>query len=261
MKHIIRLAFIALLLPITNFMTSMPASLMGMPAHQASGDAPVVYADVEDVECTESGVVCKSGALSSDESWTSDKVYVITDDLTIPHNRTLTIQAGTVVKFLYDCCSGKDSLIVDGTLNVNGVNGNKVYFTSSRDDSVGGDTNNDGGNRLPDAGDWIAIVFNNASSGVMRYAEIRYGGYTTTDGVLYLDGSSPTLENVMVKHSDVAAISALPTDSPTLSNFSAENTPLAGLKIRAGALTTDATWNLDNIVYCASHPLGGHHRE
>lgn len=67
MKHIIKLAIVALLLAITNFVTGM--------AYQASGDAPVIYADVEDVECTESGVVCKSGALSSDESWTSDKVH------------------------------------------------------------------------------------------------------------------------------------------------------------------------------------------
>jgi hypothetical protein len=164
------------------------------------------------------------------EIWTpANGVYVITDDVTVRAGRTLTIQAGTIVKFQYYGLS----LVVEGALNVNGTAANKVYFTGSRDDTIGGDTNGDGGDTAPGNGyDWRSIYFTSGSSGNVNHAEIRYGGYGG-EGAINLNGSSPTLRNVLVRHSSSSAISALPTDQPVITNFSAVFTPLGGLAIRA----------------------------
>ncbi|MFN8496043.1 MAG: hypothetical protein U0350_51100 [Caldilineaceae bacterium] len=203
-----------------------------------------VYAATNDVNCNDPSVICKGGALTNDEAWQAGNVYVITSDLTVGPGATLTIEAGAIVKFADYCCD-KRNLLIEGALNVNGSDTQKVYFTSIYDDALGGDTNNDGGNSQPRAGNWDNIVFKNGSHGAMTYTEIRYPG----GGAIVLDGSSPTFDHVTIKHGSWVAISALPTDTPTITNFATEDVVLGGMEIRGGALTTDATWNQTGIVY------------
>ena len=74
--------------------------------------------------------------------------YQVVNDLTLPSGKTLTINAGVVVKFeAVDVTYGsgnRRNLIVGGTLNLLSTPSQKVVFTSSRDDDYGGDTNGDG---------------------------------------------------------------------------------------------------------------------
>ncbi|MEO0092321.1 MAG: hypothetical protein ABIK61_06405, partial [candidate division WOR-3 bacterium] len=72
-----------------------------------------------------------SGTIANDTTWTSNKIIIITGDVTISSTATLTVQAGTIVKFLYTSSSfQKKRLTVDGRLNVQGTAANPVYFTS-----------------------------------------------------------------------------------------------------------------------------------
>ena len=200
------------------------------------------------VNCNDPNIICKSGTLSGNETWTSNYVYVLTGNLTVPSGVTLSINAGTVVKVKYESYSGyKISLVVNGTLNVSGTAGAPVYFTGERDDTVGGDTNGDGNSTLPSAGDWQSIQFLSGSGGTLGYVEIRYGGYSS--GAVYLSGSSPALDHLTVRYSNSSAVSALASDSPIITNFTAYNTPYGGLWIRGGTLTTNSAWNQTGIVY------------
>jgi parallel beta-helix repeat protein len=150
----------------------------------------------------------KCGTIGN-ETWTSANVYVTTCDVTVNSGVTLAIQAGTVVKF-----GPSDDLIVDGTLDVQGTASNRVVFTSYRDDSYGGDTNNDDDATSPSPGDWSAIQFRN-SANTLDYALIQYGGIDF-GGVFILNGSSPTVENNVIRHNKDAIY--ILSGSPTINN-------------------------------------------
>ncbi len=93
----------------------------------------------------------------------------IFDNVEVGADKTLTINQGAIIKF-----SQEGQLSINGTLNANGTVASPIYFTSLKDDSVGGDTNNYGG--TPAAGDWNQIQFNSGSTGSINHSIIRYGG-------------------------------------------------------------------------------------
>lgn len=100
-------------------------------------------------------------------------VPLVIHDLTVPAATVLRIHAGTIIKFKSD-----DSWLgVSGILNIAGEDGLPVVFTSLKDDTLGGDTNNDEGATLPQAGDWASILIKNGSAtSTLNYVQIRYGG-------------------------------------------------------------------------------------
>ncbi|MEA3443183.1 MAG: right-handed parallel beta-helix repeat-containing protein, partial [Bacteroidota bacterium] len=101
--------------------------------------------------------------------------YVIAGTLTVTDDYTLTIPEGEVIKFE---SSGEFS--IEGTLDVNGTAANPVIFTSFKDDTYGGDLNNDTATTSPSAGDWRRIFFygygNREGVGEIDHCIIRYGG-------------------------------------------------------------------------------------
>jgi len=66
------------------------------------------------------------GTIASDQTWTSDKTYIINCNVGIAPGRTLTIQPGTVVKF-----NGNYSLNVGGQLVADGTEQQPIRFMSN----------------------------------------------------------------------------------------------------------------------------------
>lgn len=91
-------------------------------------------------------------------------------NFTVPSGLTWTLSAGVVVKAMV-----ASVVRVDGTLLTNGTGGNQVYFTSFRDDAVGGDTNGDGGASGPAGDNWYGMQFTSGSS-VLKNTTVRYTG-------------------------------------------------------------------------------------
>ncbi|MEP7163861.1 MAG: hypothetical protein ABI741_04155 [Ferruginibacter sp.] len=90
---------------------------------------------------------------------------------------SLTIEAGTIIKFE----AAKGILVSgSGTLSAEGTISDPVIFTSSKDDSYGGDNNGDGNATVPQKGDWFDIGF--ASPGnSLDYCKILYAGSGSTN--------------------------------------------------------------------------------
>lgn len=114
--------------------------------------------------------------------WSGDKTYVINKyDFNI--ESTLTIEAGAVIKFptayKYLTLSGEGKIIANGTSI------SPIIFTSYKDDNYGGDSNDDGGESIPAAGDWANMDLNGQTGSEFNYCKFLYGGNGT--------GASPTL--------------------------------------------------------------------
>jgi len=139
------------------------------------------------------------GSISEDTTWTTGNVYLVTCDVTVNSGVTLTVQRGVVVKFN----SGR-RLAVNGSLLAQGTGDYEVVFTSIKDDTIGGDTNNDGTASTPNKGDWEAVHVSSSGQANLSYTTLRYGGNTSgsNDANLYLyDNASATLDHVTVADS------------------------------------------------------------
>ncbi len=102
----------------------------------------------------------------------NDLLFVDTT-LSIPGGRAVTLGAGVQLKF-----DAAQQVAVSGTLVVQGTEVAPVVFTDVRDDSVAGDTNQDGSASVPAAGWWRGLRFFSGSTADVRWAVVRYSGQT-----------------------------------------------------------------------------------
>jgi uncharacterized repeat protein (TIGR01451 family) len=192
-----------------------------------------------------------SHTLDIDATWNiTDTVYYIPDgnSFTIALGNTLTVAPGVIVKF-----DTAESIFVSGALRVLGTAEDPVYFTSYRDDTIGGDTNGDGAS-TGSRGDWRRIQFNDTSddaSSLIEYAIIRYGGRDNY-GAITLDGASPAIRRTELRESYYAGIRAT-SSTPALACNDVFNNGSYGIY--------NAT--TDTIVNAANHwwgtPSGPYH--
>jgi hypothetical protein len=111
-----------------------------------------------------------SGVLSGNQEWFSDGEYLVTGNITVPTNVTLTIDPGAVVKFGL----GQNLTVnAGGTLIANGTIPQPIVFTSINDQSAGVNTN--GISTIPAAGDWDSIYLKGGNA-TFDHVAIRYGG-------------------------------------------------------------------------------------
>jgi hypothetical protein len=139
-------------------------------------------------------IIERRGKVEGVERWTFGNLYVVTEDLTIQDDATLFIEPGVIVKLI----GRSTQLYVNGTLQAEGTAENAIVFTSLHDDSVGGDTDQDGGAEAPLPGDWDSVYFRDQSQdgqSSMIFVEFRYGG-GGEGGPVYLENASPTLQSL-----------------------------------------------------------------
>ena len=118
--------------------------------------------------------------ISVDTVWTpDDSPYVVSSEVIVDAGATLTIQPGAIVKF----DGGNISFL--GQLDAQGTTLNPIYFTSLYDDTIGGDTDGDGGESGPTPYDGGRLEFMSEATSIISHANISYLG----DGISILNSS------------------------------------------------------------------------
>ena len=120
-----------------------------------------------------------AGNVTIDDSWPNTTIYAPTGTVTINPGATVILEKGATLKF-----NGAYSLNVNGGLYAQGDAVEKVVFTSFKDDNYGGDTNEDGVNTIPAAGNWGGINFDGANAGShLGWAVVAYGGASSVPAI------------------------------------------------------------------------------
>ena len=183
-----------------------------------------------------------SGVISENSTWTkAEAPYVVTGDLTVAEGVTLTVEPGVVVKF-----DLSRRMTINGGLNAAGTVEQPIYFTSLRDDSIGGDTNGDGSATSPSWGDWYNLYFTTTSSNsLLDHVVIRHGGkdyyrgppsYQTS---LSIATSSITVSNSLIEESQLHGIYVADA-SPTITSNTIRNNGSRGLwLVNSSAVVSD----------------------
>ena len=208
--------------------------------------------------------------------------YVI-DQLTISSNARLTILPGVVVKFRDDNYQGT-YLKVNGNLIANGTPTNKIYFTSFKDDSKGGDSNNNGNTDSPQMGDWgqgynYYGLWSETPGGIMiennsmvadtvnslQYCEISYAGTglrvenahatianTTIQlcnyfGAAVVGSANPVFTNCQFYNINYSPVELSMFSNPVFTNCSALNVGYMALGIIPETYSTSATVPIRNF--------------
>jgi parallel beta helix pectate lyase-like protein len=154
-----------------------------------------------------------SGDISSSTTWLPG-VYVINGTVNITSGARLNINRDAVIK----CQTSASKLVVagGGILDAEGTASSYIYFTSYKDDSVGGDTNADTTSTTSAAGDWDAIQINLGASSTVSYAVIRYGGSGAIPTNIYAAGGSLTLLHSEIATGTTSGIYASGTSTVTI---------------------------------------------
>lgn len=120
------------------------------------------------------------GAITSDTIWKLvSSPFIVSNNVTIYSNASLTIEPGVEVRF------GEDfSIVVNGRVIAPGTNDEPILFTSNR--------------LAPGMGDWGTLLFDGTGSSLLVDCIIEYG----TDGIMLEHGTVSLQDSVVRYHSE-----------------------------------------------------------
>ena len=227
----------------TTLNATFTASLPGPFTVQVTADPLSSLPDTNpanntrEVELGVTGRLDICGNITTNTTW-AYATYVITCPSEVSTGATLTIRAGTVVKF---GISTNGTLTVNGSLVANGIETSRVTFTSLQDDTAGGDTNADGSITSPLPGDWNSLVVGTGGTVSLTHADIHYGGYYWCgvncygyQSPLYVySGGSATLDYADLAHNfgDGIHAAASATTQLTVTHSTIATSALNGIKM------------------------------
>jgi hypothetical protein len=116
-----------------------------------------------------SGDVIEDNVLDS-----NDLPILMPGGISISEGKTLTIEPGTIIKL--GNAQGGGIILVRGNLVAKSTDEEKIYFTSYKDDEVGGDSNGDNNASSPNKSDWAGIVLEEGSKVEFEDVVVRFGG-------------------------------------------------------------------------------------
>ena len=182
-----------------------------------------------------------SATIAANTSWgptgsgaaTTADVFWVRSQVTVNSGFTLTLLPGTLVKF--DPGLG---MVVNGQLQAVGTSLNQISFTSSRDDTRGGDTNGDGGSTVAAASDWYGIACTSLvpDSTRLTFCDIGYGGNGNHGAVIFTN-TSGRLTNCAI-HQSYCGVECQGTSTPLLVDTNIQNSTITPVMMDMNATPT-----------------------
>ncbi len=204
------------------------------------------------------------GRISQSRTWPHQgQDYLVLGEIEVWHSSSpiLTISPGTIVKFKSNTGlnigeNGSNEL---GALDAQGTDENQIIFTSSKDDSVGCDAEQDGAT-TPSPGDWKGILIDTYAideSTHLKYIRVSYSGVKNHRGhgtnIDCYYASPATFQYITSSYSSSTGI-AFFSSSPTISNLTVSNNA-TGIHIADSSPTIEnctISNNASHGIYCTS---------
>ena len=129
------------------------------------------------------------GLITTNTTWTlANSPYIVTSNVTVSNNATLTIEPGVHVRFN----AGTGLNIGSGSAGIliaQGTAAQPILFTSN--------------SATPAPGQWNGIAFNvTTSASVLDYGIVEYGGAGANDNNIRVVSSTPTIQHSTIRNSD-----------------------------------------------------------
>ncbi len=189
-----------------------------------------------------------------------NNIAYILGNLEINSGAILTVNPGVVFKL-----PNSNLNVYEGAIKAIGTPSEKIIFTSVKDDSRGGDTNNDGNGTVPIAGDWGGIdTYTSSVQSVFDYCEFRYGRNSTQAGFPYYEAydrsahitsvnNATKITNSLIQLNSANAIGIYGTSTATIENNKIENicTTCTPVHMSMFANPTMSGNTVENIGYFA----------
>jgi len=222
---------------------------------------PVIYKDVANIDYdrdlvtiadnTFNGVYIDFSNLSVHlELDTIGVPYVFTGHFNVYSGGSINIAAGNIVKLN----NSVGIFVKGGWLKAIGSAADNIYFTSYRNDNLGGDTNNDGAATPPSAGNWHAIKFEDPSidaNCMIKYADFSFGG-SSNRAPVWAQNASPTIEHCNFENNYIGAYIEF-NSKPVFSNNTIGSSSLVpfALTLDAAPVFSDNTFSFSDNEYDA----------
>ncbi|PIJ61264.1 right-handed parallel beta-helix repeat-containing protein [Mesotoga sp. H07.pep.5.3] len=134
-------------------------------------------------------------AISGRVTWgaPSNISILMNGSVSVASGASLTIRPGSVIKIAQNAF-----LAVDGELMASGTEDNPIFFTETRDNSVGGALSGDGS--LPEAGWWRSINIRNEGKAIFDWCTIAYAGRSDGAAILKSGAGSLRISNSVLSH-------------------------------------------------------------
>ncbi len=186
--------------------------------------------------------------------------YVMLNNITVPSDKTLTIDPGVVIK----CISwGSSVFIVNGKMIAEGTSTSPIVVTSVKDDNYGQpqDTNKDGSSSSPNKGDFASFCFFQGSTGnSFKYCKVRYSNgwngqsYEFNSAAFNFINANGTIQNCEIKDNE-NGINCFLASNPTIQDNDFANLSFA-VTLSAAANPTLIGNTLTNVGYRALGLVG-----
>jgi flagellar hook assembly protein FlgD len=181
--------------------------------------------------------------VTTNTEWTpAGSPYVIMNPIAVNSGVTLTVDPGVVVQF-----GNGNYLVVNGTLMAVGTSASPISFTSA--------------SATPAAGNWGFVSFTaGASASQLSYVTFQYGGGWGWGAMVFVQGSSPTFNNVTIaSSSSIGLYMNTSGGAPTISNSTFSNNGSYGLNlVAANSVSLSGTAFTGNSSYAVGAGPGTH---